>query len=188
MPSDTWWGRVIEHLGGELLVNNSISGSTVSKSPQFEIPSYSCSDERTSALSVDGQSPDVIMIFMGENDWGRGVRLAPRDEYEADDKSIFSVAYCTMLEKLRKNYPQAELWCFTLPLGTCKSRADFVFPYRYAGRHIEEYCDAIRAAAEEYGCRVIDLYRFSQPYDTIDGFHPNKDGMKTLADAVIGSL
>ena len=28
-PSDTWWGIVIERLDGELLVNNSISGSTV---------------------------------------------------------------------------------------------------------------------------------------------------------------
>ena len=25
-PADTWWGRVIEHFGGELLVNNSFSG------------------------------------------------------------------------------------------------------------------------------------------------------------------
>lgn len=26
---DTWWGRVIEALGGRLLINNSFSGSTV---------------------------------------------------------------------------------------------------------------------------------------------------------------
>ncbi len=29
----TWWGQVIEHLGGELLVNNSISGSMVCAHP-----------------------------------------------------------------------------------------------------------------------------------------------------------
>ena len=28
-PSDTWWGMVIEHFGGRLLVNHSVSGSMV---------------------------------------------------------------------------------------------------------------------------------------------------------------
>ena len=25
-PKDTWWGQVIDHLGGKLLINNSFSG------------------------------------------------------------------------------------------------------------------------------------------------------------------
>lgn len=73
-------------------------------------------------------------------------------------------------------------------MSDCKDREDFIFPYRYGGRHMEEYCDVIRACAEVYGCRVIDLYRSAQPYDTIDGFHPNAEGMKTLSDAMIRLL
>jgi DNA segregation ATPase FtsK/SpoIIIE-like protein len=35
---------------------------------------------------------------------------------------------------------------------------------------------------------VIDLYSLGELHDTIDGFHPNKSGMKTLANAVLGAL
>lgn len=187
-PEDTWWGQVIQHLGGALLVNNSFSGGMVCKHRRCMIPSYGCSDERTAGLLRAGQSPDIIMIFMGINDWAGGVTPVPNDESEAGDLSVFSVAYRSMLFKLQKNYPRAELWCFTLPVSTCKNREDFVFPYRYGGRHIEEYCEVIRACAEECGCRVIDLYRSAAPYDTFDEFHPNAEGMKTLADAVIRQL
>ena len=43
---DTWWGKVITFLGGELLVNNSWSGSRVTKLPNKDklFPS-GCSDE-----------------------------------------------------------------------------------------------------------------------------------------------
>ena len=50
----TWWWQVIDNLGGNLLVNNSFSGSMVTKHPLCEIPSYGCSDERTSSLSKNG--------------------------------------------------------------------------------------------------------------------------------------
>ena len=60
---DTWWGRVIEALGGRLLINNSFSGSTVCRYSESEYDSYACSDGRTSALSEGGCAPDVIMIF-----------------------------------------------------------------------------------------------------------------------------
>ena len=187
LPEHTWWGQVIERLEGSLLVNNSFSGSTVIKHRSCMIPSYSCSDERTGNLGRNGLSPDVIMIFMGTNDWGCGARVEP-DNYGNVGEAVFSVAYSTMLEKLKKNYPEAEIWCFTLPVSTCKKHEDFAFPYYYGGRHIEEYCRVIRECAEEYGCRLIDLYRANTPHDTIDGFHPNADGMKTIAEAVLSQL
>ncbi len=187
-PGDTWWGQVISSLGGRLLVNNSISGSMVIKHPHCETESYGCSDERTSSLALDEKLPNVIMIFLGTNDWGNGARILPREDANTRDLSVFSAAYRTMLEKLKGNYPEAELWCFTLPVSTCKRREDFSFPYRYGGEHIEAYCSVIRTCAYEYRCRIIDLYNSDTPYDTIDGFHPNADGMRTLADAVLGEL
>ena len=177
-PEDTWWGQVIAKLGGELLVNNSIAGSMVCKSRGCEIPSYACSDERTASLHRSGAMPDVIMVFMGINDWGCA----------ASPEGIFTESYCTMLEKLRKNYPLAELWCFTLPVSTRKTAENFEFPYCYGGRHIAEYCAAIRACAEKYGCRTVELYSPAEPYDTADDFHPNLEGMQTLADAILNSV
>lgn len=185
-PADTWWGRVIKALGGELLVNQSFSGSTVCRRPEFEIPSYACSDERTSSLHRDGLLPFVIMVFMGINDWGFGAVPDDADGERTGDLTVFSVAYGVMLEKLIRNYPKAEIWCFTFPMG--KQRNGGSFPYCYGGKHIEAYCDVIRRLARQYGCRLVDLYRYAESYGAIDGFHPNADGMRTIADAVLAEV
>ncbi len=186
-PRDTWWGQVIEHLGGEMLVNNSISGSMVCKHRSCVIPSYGCSDERTSSLGKGIEAPDVIMIFLGINDWGCAMKPTPADHAEESDTSIFSAAYKCMLEKLKKNYPLAELWCFTLPLSIGKTQDGYFIPCR-GGYHIEAYCKEIRARAREYGCRIIELYEAIQTLDTIDGAHPNAEGMKALAKATLSQL
>lgn len=186
--TDTWWGQVINYLGGELLVNNSFSGSLVSKHPDCEISSYGCSNERTSSLAKKGISPDVIMVFLGTNDWGYGIKVNPKNKEEKDSISIFSVAYRMMLSKLKNNYPLAEIWCFTLPISNYKKVNGADFPYYYGGTHIEEYCNAIRESANEYGCKIIDLYNSGKKHDTIDGFHPNAIGMKAIADTVINIL
>ena len=187
-PEDTWWGQVIERLGGKLLVNNSFSGSAVCKHPDCTYPSFGCSEERTSALCQSDTKPDVIMIFMGTNDRGLGFPPTPESEWQQRDLAVFSVAYSTMLERVEKNYPGAELWCFTLPVSIRSNKPDFVFPYSYGKWHIDDYCEVIRACAAARGCRVIDLYRADIPHDTVDGLHPNAEGMKTLADAVLACL
>ena len=187
---DTWWGQVIERLGGELLVNHSWSGSTVCRYSSCEVPSYACGDERTSALSKDGIQPDVIMVFMGTNDWGWGFRI--NDNTNAKDSenncALFSVAYRTMLSKLKKNYPNAEIWCITLSTWRCSIVENFEFSYHPAGRHMSEYCEAIRTCAEELDCRVIDLYHANQPYEIEEGAHPNVEGMRTIADVIWNEL
>ena len=130
--------------------------------------------------------PDVILVFMGYNDWGMGVPILPREEEE--DLFSFSLAYRQMLTHLRQNYPRAALWCFTLPVTRCTRRADFVFPYRYRGIHIEEYCRVIRDCAAACGARLIDLYPTDDPHDTVDGFHPTAEGMQTLARSILSRL
>ena len=178
---------MIEKLGGTLLVNNSISGSLASRHPLCDIPSYGCSHERTSALGRDGATPDVVMVFLGTNDWGYGVKPVPTSPDEEDNLAIFSVAYSKMLELLKESYPDAELWCFTLPKS--KTREGKEFPLCYGGVHIEKYCDAIRRATYEHiGCRLIDLYTADRPHSTIDGFHPDLLGMQTIADTVLSLL
>lgn len=176
-PEDTWWGYVLETLGGQLLVNHSWSGSLVSKLSQCEIQSYGCSDSRTSALGVEGQAPDVIMILMGLNDFGWGI-----------GPEAFATAYQTMLQKLKSLYPQAEIWCMTLPISRWSKNPDFAPPTCRAGWHLQAYNNAIRVCAEEQACRVVDLFCPDKPYDTVDGYHPNAQGMLTLSDAVLKQL
>lgn len=185
---DTWWGQVIDYLGGELLVNNSISGSMVCSHHQCLIESYGCSDKRTSSLHNCDASPDIIMVYLGTNDWGHGVKLQPANNDEAENTDIFSVAYDIMLKKLMKNYPGAEIWCFTLAVSGYKNGKEISFPYTFGGKHIEKYCDIIKDTAASNGCKVIDIYNKAKPFDTIDGFHPNVSGMKSISDAVIKEI
>ena len=183
----TWWGQVIDYLGGELLVNNSISGSMVTKHKSCIVESYGCSDMRTSILHKDEIQPDIIMVYLGTNDWGHGVKLYPNNG-EQNDISIFSVAYEGMIKKLKNNYPNAEIWCLTLAVSDTKKAKGVDFPYCYGGVHMEKYCDIIRNCAKNFDCRIIDLYNYCTPFDTIDGFHPNLDGMYTIGNTVIKIL
>lgn len=187
-PDDTWWSKVIEAHGGSLLINNAWSGSRVTAMPQGNglFPS-GCSDERTSQLHKGNTVPDVIIVFLGFNDWSNGVdigsdgtRLLAPIHYDAFDE-----AYEAMVGKLRSNYPNAELWCCTLPQTYIASKPQFVFPETFAGTHIEKYNDVIRKLSDEYPIRVIDLYRAGCKYDSMDGIHPTKLGMQQIADSII---
>lgn len=184
---DTWWDKVISFFGGELLVNNSWSGSRVTKLHESEqlFPS-GCSDERTSSLHINEITPDVILIYLGTNDWGFGVNTGNETRIlGVDENEYFDSAYDNMLKKLKRNYPQSEIWCFTLCETFISERLDFQFPHRHAGIHIEEYNNIIRHAAWNNKCKLIDLYNFHIPYDTIDGSHPTNHGMDTIATMVL---
>lgn len=188
LPEDTWWGQVISDLGGELLVNESFSGSTVICPRTAEVTWCACGDLRTSVLGRMGVHPDVIIVAMGINDWGCGARPVPNRYSAKGDLSIFSVAYETMLEKMKRNYPAAEIMCCTPPVSTFSREPGFAYPYYCHGRHLDVFGDVIRDLAPRHGCRLIDLYRIADPYDTIDGFHPNAEGMKTLSAAFLRAL
>lgn len=105
---DTWWGKVIDFFGGELLVNNSWSGSRVTHLPnsntQFPL---GCSDERTSNLYINNVTPDVIIVYLGFNDWANGVPLdmEERSLLNVVYDNYFSEAYEMMISKLRENFP-----------------------------------------------------------------------------------
>lgn len=188
---DTWWGKVIDFFGGELLVNNSWSGSRVTRLPNrdAQFPS-GCSNERTGGLHINSVEPDVVIIFLGMNDWFNHVateyHIAPillGDLTPADME--FKSAYCMMLDKIISRYSKAELWCCTMCETYMAANPSFRFPGVYKGDPLECYNEIIRYAARERRCKLIDLYSYQIPFDTIDGSHPTADGMKTLATMVI---
>lgn len=184
-PDDTWWGRVIKHFGGRLLVNNSYSGSWVAKMPHTEKLFYSgCSDERTSGLHKDSEKPDVVVVYLGTNDWYFGASPECNIDIQLLRDQSFRYAYKNMLTKLRKNYPEAEIWCCTPSVTDVGGTAEG-FPYERRGVHMKAYCDIIKEVAGENGCRLIDIYSHLVAYDTVDGFHPSVKGMEQLAGIVI---
>ena len=111
---DTWWGKVIDFFGGELLVNDSWSGCRVAR-PAASADAFpcGCSEKRTGRLHVEDVQPDVILIYMGINDWGVGISPEPGEDATEGD-TCFSLAYARMLNQLKRNYPRAEIWCCTL--------------------------------------------------------------------------
>lgn len=211
---DTWWGKVVKHFGGELLVNNSWSGSQVAKvQNQFGLFPSGCSDERTNGLHKGDKYPDVIIVYIGTNDWARAVQpeikiVGWRNENTSTsddpltqktiepkvcgstDETVFSIAYSEMIRKIAHNYPNAEIWCCTLNTTFMSNNPTFKFPFAYQGEHIETYNKIIVSQKSPVSSRVqiIDLYSCHTPYDSIDGSHPTAEGMKTIASLIINLI
>lgn len=188
-PEDTWWGKVINFFGGKLLSNSSYSGSRVTSTNRTFPAAYS--EKRIDDLSKNGVSPDVIIIYIGFNDWANGVKLEQEDNgccQRLFPCNIFFDAYSGLVFELKNEYPNAEIICCTLNPTYMSSNHLFAFPYDRAGIHIEKYNEKIKQSAKCYECNLIDLYSYNKPNDTIDGSHPNADGMNTLATLICHAL
>ncbi len=124
--------------------------------------------------------PDVILVWMGWNDWAAGVSPEP-DDVVVEGDTCFSLAYSLMLSRLKQNYPQAEVWCCTLPVSCMEANPALVFPESYGGVNIREYNHQIVNCALAAGCCAADLSSQEIPFDSLDGSHPTHKGMDTLA-------
>ncbi len=182
---DTWWGQVIEHFGARLLINNSWSGSYVCKPKSCEIESYGCSDARTNGLGKDGIAPDQIIVYIGTNDRGACFNLTGDDKR---DLSVIENAYGVMLDKLKRNYPNAVIWCCTFPITACLRDPYFFFPDYQEGVKMTEYGELVKRVAIKKQCKVIDLWDENILCETIDGLHPNYNGMRMIAKKVIDAM
>lgn len=183
---DTWWGQLIGYLGGELLVNNSWSGSRVTKLPDREqlFPS-GISDERINSLGDGGRNPDIIIVFLGYNDWGHGVCLSDQKNCGNQRSAyVFCDAYDYLLEKLKSRYPDAEIYCCALFTTYMPLNPWFVFPSYLYGNSIEAFNEVIRTTARRRNCRLLDLYFPQAPVSTLEGSHPDKAGMTQIAKSM----
>ena len=211
----TWWGQVIAHFGGHLVANSSFSGSTVEG---FGFPA-GCSAERAEGLiGIEGEKPQVVLVFMGINDYGWGSarnqvmgmsasRSAnPQDLggqepvlLTVDNAAIqrFKSAYATMLDNIHAVAPDAQIWCLTLApafTGNAESgsaetqSASPLFIYRIRGIDLDEYNEAIRECAREAGAHVADVRAFGVDYESVDNTHPSALGMKQIASMTCAQM
>lgn len=164
--------QVIRAMGGQLLANNSWSGSTVSMVGSMP----ACSSSRIKKLSVDGIAPDHILIFAGLNDVAF---FADPNDFAAD--------YQKMLQRIRESYPQAQVTCGTLVTGYLKDT-----PFTHQLGHIREkylpFNQAVLEAAARFGYQAADIAAFHERFASMDGFHPNGEGMGQLADFWLKSV
>lgn len=160
----TYFMRILKTFEMRLCINNSYSGGNLSG-----VDDFSSGVNRAEQLSRDdGTNPDFIIIFLGINDVGRGV-----------DVSVFSDDYEKTLNKIKAKYPKAKVCCVNLPdRGYLKQRT-------------EAFNNAIYDAVVKAGSNffVADLYhsRLNNDFyymNTVDGLHPDEDGMKIIADVI----
>ncbi len=177
---DTWWSIVLRSIGGTLCVNDSYSGSRVSGN---SFPA-GCSDERILQLRKDERCiPDIIIVYLGYNDFGYGVKIRRRGLYNPFSKDIrfFKDAYNMMLIKIKKEYPKAIIICGTLLRTSIEYRNDWVFPEEFGGIPFDEYNNVIREACKRNRVYLADIAINDHRCETIDGSHPTKNGHTTLA-------
>lgn len=170
MPSEkTYWHIVIDRFGLTLCVNNSWSGGNLSgrDNPDSGV-------NRAEHLSRDdGTSPDIIIVFMGINDLGRRV-----------DKEVFARDYLKTLMTVKERHPNARVCCVNIPDRdvAVKERTETF------NSAIE---DAVASAGENFF--IADLFHSRLNNDcyymnTLDGLHPDEDGMRMIADIVTEAI
>lgn len=175
---DTWWAKVNQRIGAYLCVNDSYSGSRVTGTG---FPAAS-SIERLQNLRTSECVPELILIYIGMNDFGNGVKIKERSMSQKD-MSAFEPAYDAMLAELKRLYPLAQVLCGTLMKSVLRGDSYWTFPERYAGVCLDEYNQVIRRTAEKRACLIADLAAMELRYETLDGSHPTVQGHQTMADA-----
>ncbi|MDE7187506.1 MAG: hypothetical protein K2O13_08385, partial [Lachnospiraceae bacterium] len=129
--SQTWWKIVLDETGFVLCTNGSSSGSTCIGDSRAADVKAGCSDLRISQLSgADGEAPDIIIVYMGTNDMIESAQIGDNDglkPVEEGPVDNFSDAYTLTLDKLKAQYPSAQIYCCTLPpLGNWGTDQPFV--------------------------------------------------------------
>ena len=188
--SQTWWGQLLTNTGMVLCRNASSANTDVTgNSLALDGSAPGCSIRRLVDLrGTDGSSPDVIIIYMGINDFARSRTLgsftAPGVQTEGE-VMVFTDAYELMLQKIKALYPTASIYCCTL-LERCDMEGNTGAPaVNLNGDTVADFNTQIKAIAAAYGASVIDFYNCGINYTnlslfTVDGIHPTWIGAGVL--------
>ncbi len=165
----TYWARLMARLGLTLCVNNSWSGGNLSGRNDSD-----AGVNRACKLARDDKTlPDLIIVFMGINDLGRGV-----------DLSVFSQDYRQTLAIIKEKYPLAHVCCVNLPDRTPSMKART----EHFNREIQ---NAVAAAGENFFTADLFGSRLNNEcyyMNTIDGLHPDEDGMAVITEVVEAAI
>ena len=93
----------MDELGMQLCVNNSWSGSRVTTTNGTA--GAGCMD-RCQNLHTSAHEPDIIVVYMGINDFNRGIPLGTYDGKSSipSETATFREAYGIMLDKILTRY------------------------------------------------------------------------------------
>lgn len=213
----TWWERAAQHFGFNP-INVSWSGASITShegsAPEFAT-SYAWHDAqiRKCGIRVPGSmnrvAPDVIILFRGVNDFSHTPYARLTDgyfdslswEYPNNDTVNgnygFYEGIAMTVKKLRAAYPNAQIVLCTL---NAFKRVNYAhFPVNNGYNTLPEYNDAIRRAADFFGCITLDIDRDGITFENLytGGFvtdsattptHPNDVGQYVIGAKAIADL
>lgn len=200
LPSveNTYW-KIAANKLGMAVGNCSWSGSYVSgDSTSTSNANIGTSTKRINDLSADGINPDIVLVYMGTNDFLFGKdkgEFNMSSDYVDGNISTFMNAYALLLTKIRKAYPNCKILCGTMPLQFAYSQELYInnnwTSIRTKGESIPEWNDAIKEIAKAFGCGVVDfatcaINSYSSTLE--DRCHPNIKGHKLMAERLIKDL
>ena len=168
--AETWWKRVIDQAGDNLLLNNSWSGSTIGYTGYNNTD---CSKDssfiyRFRELRKQGffkqNKVDTVFVFGGTNDSWSGAPLGEIQLSDWEEKDLYFVlpAICHLMSELKAELPNAQIYFLinteiNPAIGEC-----------------------IKKAADYYGVDAIELKDIGKECD-----HPNVAGMQSIAEQVL---
>ena len=186
--NDTYWMKLINGTGMVLGINESWRGTRVSGSGNSAFNNQN----RINHLGSNG-TPDVILIYGGTNDAGGAVTLGTfntenpanytDEQIAALPTTTFADAYRTMLIRVMKTYPMAEI-VVILPT--------FTTAY-YTITNLDLYVEVIKEACDFFGIKYIDarctgINIYNKAQYLVDGIHPNVAGMDLLYKKIYKQL
>lgn len=130
-------------------------------------------------------SPDIIIIHAGTNDFSYGVALGTIDTTSPENLTTeeianlpvntFASAYRTMLIRIQKQYPLAKI-IVLLP--------NYISSIAFNNR-LDDYLEIIKNVCDLFGVKWIDLRTsgftyFNKGNYLPDGIHPNDAGMTMI--------
>ena len=186
--NDTWWKKLIDALGMTLNVNNSWSGSRVTSTNGSDSAGCMSRCEKLGVL------PDVIIVWMGINDFNNEVGIGTYDGTTAvsSTTTTFREAYGIMLNKILTRYPTSEIWVCTLP--QCERNGSTGFP-ELNGNNVAltDFNKAILELANAFGVKVLDHNKSGLTYQNMlvfnpDNLHFNKEGHSVIANNCIEEM
>ena len=192
---DTWWMQVLKANDWTLGVNESLGGSRVTWDGVTEDNLhhigknyYMASDTRIDKLGKNGV-PDKIFVFGGMNDilsQGAANVGNVQEIYTYGKTDDFGDAYYTMITKIEKKYPDAQIICL-IPYHTIYS-----LNYQIIAQDTEKVAAIIKDICEKKDLVALDLRELNlegqNDMETADYVHPNERGMKKIADFTLKGI
>ena len=164
-----YWMRLIDELGMTLCVNNSWSGGNLSG-----IDDPTSGVNRSLHLSKnDGTNPDVIIVFMGINDFGRNVTI-----------DVFAHDYAETLTRIKGNYPNVKVCCVNIPDRYVETKARTELFNQAISRAVEVAGEGF-FVADLFGSRLNNDFYYM---NTVDGLHPDEDGARIIYEVVLDAF